>query len=86
MMDSRIILDRSGAQQLVGRGDMLYLNGGEPVRVQCAFVDTPEVVKVCRFIADQPGPVTPLLIPEPAAEDAPGIGGRIRHRQPRPAL
>lgn len=75
MMDSRIILDRSGAQQLVGRGDMLYLNGGEPVRVQCAFVDTPEVVKVCRFIADQPGPVTPLLIPEPAAEDAPGIGG-----------
>lgn len=72
MMDSRIILDRSGAQQLVGRGDMLYLNGGEPVRVQCAFVDTPEVVKVSRFIADQPGPVSPLLIPEPAAEDAAG--------------
>lgn len=73
MMDSRIILDRSGAQQLVGRGDMLYLNGGEPVRVQCAFVDTPEVVKISHFIADQPGPVVPLLIPEPATEDA--VGG-----------
>ena len=42
-MDSKIILDRTGAQQLIGRGDMLYLNGTEPTRVQCAFVDTPEV-------------------------------------------
>lgn len=74
-IDSRTILDQSGANQLVGKGDMLFLCGNTPVRVQCAFVDTPEVVKVCRFIADQPGPVTPLLIPEPAAEDAPGIGG-----------
>lgn len=74
-IDSRTILDQSGANQLVGKGDMLFLCGNTPVRVQCAFVDTPEVVKVCHFIADQPGPVTPLLIPEPAAEDAPGIGG-----------
>jgi DNA segregation ATPase FtsK/SpoIIIE, S-DNA-T family len=43
MMDSRTILDRSGAQQLIGKGDMLYLQGNDPVRVQCAFVDTPEV-------------------------------------------
>ena len=69
MMDSRIILDRPGAQQLVGRGDMLYLNGGEPTRVQCAFVDTPEVEDISKFIATQPGPVEPLLIPEPVAED-----------------
>lgn len=77
MMDSRIILDRPGAQQLVGRGDMLYLNGGEPVRVQCAFIDTPEVERVSHFVADQPGPVQPLLIPEPATEDAPGGGGGL---------
>lgn len=74
MMDSRIILDRPGAQQLVGRGDMLYLNGGEPTRVQCAFVDTPEVENISDFIAAQPGPVTPLEIPEPLSEDN-GIGG-----------
>ncbi|MBF1436046.1 MAG: DNA translocase FtsK [Prevotella micans] len=74
MMDSRIILDRPGAQQLVGRGDMLYLNGGEPTRVQCAFVDTPEVENISNFIAAQPGPVTPLEIPEPLSEDN-GIGG-----------
>ena len=60
MMDSRIILDRPGAQQLVGRGDMLYLNGADPVRVQCAFVDTPEVENITKFIANQPGPVRPL--------------------------
>lgn len=77
MMDSRIILDRPGAQQLVGRGDMLYLNGGEPVRVQCAFVDTPEVENITKFIANQPGPVHPLEIPEPASEDAGGGGGAL---------
>lgn len=77
MMDSRIILDRPGAQQLVGRGDMLYLNGGEPIRVQCAFVDTPEVENVTKFIADQPGPVAPLEIPEPLAEDGSVAGGGL---------
>lgn len=69
MMDSRIILDRPGAQQLVGRGDMLYLNGGEPNRVQCAFVDTPEVENISKFIAEQVGPTQPLEIPEPISED-----------------
>lgn len=68
-IDSQVILDRTGAQQLVGRGDMLYLNGSEPTRVQCAFVDTPEVEAISKFIAEQPGPVEPLLIPEPASED-----------------
>lgn len=75
MMDSRIILDRPGAQQLVGRGDMLYLNGGEPIRVQCAFVDTPEVENISDFIANQPGPVLPLEIPEPIAEEGGASGG-----------
>jgi len=77
MMDSRIILDRPGAQQLVGRGDMLYLNGADPVRVQCAFVDTPEVENITKFIANQPGPVRPLEIPEPLSEDEVGGGGAL---------
>lgn len=68
-IDSQVILDRTGAQQLVGRGDMLYLNGSEPTRVQCAFVDTPEVDAISKFIADQPGPVTPMEIPEPAMDE-----------------
>ncbi len=55
MMDSRTILDRSGAQQLIGRGDMLYLQGSDPVRVQCAFVDTPEVEAINEYIAKQQG-------------------------------
>ena len=77
MMDSRIILDRPGAQQLVGRGDMLYLNGADPVRVQCAFVDTPEVENITKFIANQLGPVRPLEIPEPLSEDEAGGGGSL---------
>lgn len=55
MMDSRTILDKSGAQQLIGRGDMLYLQGSDPVRVQCAFVDTPEVEAINEYIAKQQG-------------------------------
>ena len=77
MMDSRIILDRPGAQQLVGRGDMLYLNGADPVRVQCAFVDTPEVENIAKFIANQLGPVRPLEIPEPLSEDDVSGGGSL---------
>lgn len=66
MIDSRTILDRPGANQLVGRGDMLFLNGNDPVRVQCAFVDTPEIDNINQYIANQPGPVVPLELPEPA--------------------
>lgn len=72
-IDSKTILDRTGAQQLIGRGDMLYLNGNEPVRVQCAFVDTPEVEAINNYIAAQPGPVEPLILPEPV--DPNGNGG-----------
>lgn len=74
MIDSRTILDRPGANQLVGRGDMLYLNGGEPVRVQCAFVDTPEIERINDYVSKQPGPVEPLILPEPPSEDGSGSG------------
>ena len=53
MQDSRIILDRSGAQRLIGRGDMLFGLDGEVTRLQCPFVDTPEVVKICDYIKEQ---------------------------------
>jgi S-DNA-T family DNA segregation ATPase FtsK/SpoIIIE len=72
MMDSRTILDRSGAQQLVGRGDMLYLQGNDPVRVQCAFVDTPEVEKIAQFISRQQGYPTAFELPEPPADESEG--------------
>ena len=74
MIDSRTILDRPGAQQLVGRGDMLYLNGGEPVRVQCAFVDTPEVERINQFISDQQGYISAFELPEPDTDDGEGGG------------
>jgi S-DNA-T family DNA segregation ATPase FtsK/SpoIIIE len=76
MIDSRTILDRPGAQQLVGRGDMLYLGGGEPIRVQCAFVDTPEVEHVNQFIAQQQGYGSAFELPEPDTDD--GEGGESR--------
>jgi S-DNA-T family DNA segregation ATPase FtsK/SpoIIIE len=63
-VDSRTILDASGAEQLVGRGDMLLSVGGDMVRLQCAFVDTPEVEKVIQFIADQRGYPEPHFLPE----------------------
>ena len=64
MMDSRTILDRPGAQQLIGKGDMLYLQGSDPVRVQCAFVDTPEVEKIAQYISKQQGYPTAFMLPE----------------------
>lgn len=73
MMDSRVILDRSGANQLIGKGDMLYLSGAEPVRVQCAFVDTPEVNDICSYIARQQSFLHPMYLPE--VVEAEGDGG-----------
>ncbi len=75
MIDSRTILDRTGANQLVGKGDMLILVGNEPVRVQCAFVDTPEVVRINKYIESQPGPLEPLELPEPATDEGDSFGG-----------
>ena len=74
-IDSKTILDRMGAQQLIGRGDMLYLQGNDPIRVQCAFVDTPEVVDINKFIADQQGYPEPFELPEPIIEGDAGEAG-----------
>ena len=73
-IDSKTILDRMGAQQLIGRGDMLFLSGNDPVRVQCAFVDTPEVVDINNFIASQQGYLEPFELPEPVMEGDDGMG------------
>lgn len=67
-VDSKTILDRTGADQLIGRGDMLFLNGNEPVRVQCAFVDTPEVERINAFISEQQGYLSAFQLPEVVAE------------------
>ena len=69
MMDSRTILDRPGANRLIGKGDMLFLQGADPVRVQCAFIDTPEVEEITKFIARQQSYPTPFFLPEFVSED-----------------
>lgn len=70
MIDSRTILDRPGANRLIGKGDMLYLQGAEPVRVQCAFIDTPEVEEITRYIARQQGYPTAFHLPEYVGEES----------------
>ncbi len=75
VVDSRTILDRKGAEQLVGKGDMLFLAGGDPIRVQCAFIDTPEIENVNDHISGQSGPVAPMELPEPADEGGSGDFG-----------
>ena len=75
-IDSKTILDGGGANQLIGRGDMLILDKGTPVRVQCAFVDTPEVIAINEFIAAQPGYDGPFELPEPVSDgDVSGANG-----------
>ncbi|WCO02921.1 DNA translocase FtsK [Psychroserpens ponticola] len=69
-IDSRTILDGSGADQLIGRGDMLYTSGNEITRIQCAFVDTPEVEKVTDFIGAQKGYPDAYLLPEYVGEES----------------
>ncbi len=68
-VDSRTILDAGGAEQLIGRGDMLLSVGGDMLRLQCAFVDTPEVENVIQFISDQSGYPEPYLLPEYIGDD-----------------
>jgi len=63
-VDSRTILDASGAEQLIGQGDMLFSQGSDVIRLQCAFVDTPEVDKICEFIGSQKGYSTAYHLPE----------------------
>ncbi|WP_343641018.1 DNA translocase FtsK [Chryseobacterium sp.] len=69
-VDSRTILDSPGADQLIGKGDMLYFNGNEILRLQCAFVDTPEVERLAEFIGEQKGYSSALLLPEYVSEDS----------------
>lgn len=69
-VDSRTILDAGGADQLIGRGDMLLSVGGDVVRLQGAFVDTPEVEDVVKFISEQQGYPEPYLLPEFHGDDA----------------
>lgn len=69
-VDSRTILDSPGADQLIGKGDMLYFNGNEILRLQCAFVDTPEVERIAEYIGEQKGYSSAFLLPEYVSEDA----------------
>ena len=75
-IDSKVILDTTGAQQLIGKGDMLILNSSELVRVQCAFIDTPEVKAICEHIGRQPYPAdSPYILPEPVVAEGSTFDG-----------
>lgn len=82
MVDSKTILDAAGAQQLIGRGDLLFSQGNDVTRVQCAFVDTPEVEKIVQYIGEQRGYPTALILPEPdvADGDSEAIGSVDMHK------
>lgn len=76
MVDSKTILDRPGANQLIGRGDMLFSHNGSIDRVQCAYIDTKEVHRICDFIDQQPGYEHAYFLPEPMMDENEGaIGG-----------
>lgn len=74
MIDSRTILDQPGANQLIGKGDMLISANSDVARVQCAFVDTPEVERLCEFISGQRGYPTAFLLPEYVGDEEAGPG------------
>ncbi|MDE6084944.1 MAG: DNA translocase FtsK [Muribaculaceae bacterium] len=80
MVDSKVILDRSGANQLIGRGDMLFSHNGSMERVQCAFIDTPEVDAIVETISKQPGFGHPYFLPEPPAAEGEVAIGSITDR------
>ena len=84
-IDSKTILDRTGANQLIGKGDMLFLSGNDPVRVQCAFVDTPEVEDIASYIACQQSYNAPFPLPEvpmEGGEDGDGPDVDLNHLDP----
>lgn len=83
-VDSKTILDTTGAQQLIGRGDMLISSNSHLVRVQCAFIDTPEVTEICDYIARQPFNSGPYILPEPetTGEEGGNGGGMVGERDP----
>ena len=69
-IDSRTILDGSGADQLIGRGDMLFTQGNDMIRLQCAFVDTPEISRITDFIGSQKAYASAYLLPEYSGEES----------------
>ena len=73
-VDSRTILDAGGAEQLIGMGDMLLSMGSEIIRLQCAFVDTPEVESICDFVSEQNGYSSAYMLPEYIGEESTGVG------------
>jgi S-DNA-T family DNA segregation ATPase FtsK/SpoIIIE len=73
-IDSRTILDANGADQLIGKGDMLYSGGNEMIRLQCPFVDTPEVERIVEFIGEQRAYSTAFILPEVKDESGEGRG------------
>jgi len=79
-IDSRTILDSGGADQLIGRGDMLYTQGNDLTRIQCAFVDTPEVEKITNYIGSQTGYQDAHLLPEYKGEETTSIDVDIEDR------
>ena len=81
-VDSRTIIDRTGANRLIGRGDMLFHTGGEPVRVQCAFVDTPEVEDITNYIAAQQGYPAPFELPEVPLPEGSSFGSGYTSDEP----
>ena len=91
-IDSQIIIDRTGAQQLIGRGDMLFQIDGELTRLQCPFVDTPDIVRICDFIKEQEDSdrdishEEPYMLPEYVGRDEGGGGeanvGNVKERDP----
>ncbi|GET45759.1 FtsK/SpoIIIE family DNA translocase [Capnocytophaga felis] len=72
-IDSKTILDGSGAEQLIGRGDMLYTQGNEPIRIQCAFVDTPEINHITEYIGNQKAYPDAYLLPEYVGGESEGL-------------
>ena len=76
-VDSRTILDAGGADQLIGQGDMLLSMGSEIIRLQCAFVDTPEVDRICEYVGDQRGYDTAYLLPEYVGDEDNGEIGAV---------
>ncbi len=74
-VDSRTILDSPGADQLIGKGDMLYFNGNEILRLQCAFVDTPEVEKIVEYVGEQKGYASAFILPEAPSEESSSTAG-----------
>jgi S-DNA-T family DNA segregation ATPase FtsK/SpoIIIE len=76
-IDSRTILDTGGADQLIGMGDMLLSQGSDLIRLQCAFVDTPEVEQICDYIGDQRGYESAYLLPEFTGDDDSSVPGEV---------